>query len=521
MRPFRLQIPLPVSAALTTAALGVLLVLTTPPGADLPAQLYRANLFAHGLLLWDGRWYGGHYLMSYSVLTPALATLVGPRFLSLAAAAIASGTFAAIVQRHFGRHARSAAFVFAVVVLADVVVGRTAFALGQAFALASVLALLRRRRGLAAIGALLAALASPVAGLLLALAAAAAWLHSRDRPLLGVAAAAALPVLALAIVFPDGGTQPFRTSSFIGMCAVAIAAYVLFPKTERVLRTGTVLYALACVAAYTLPTPLGSNVLRLGMLFAGPILLATRRSARRALVIAAAALPMVVWQAMPAINAMARATDDASLQSSYYAPLLRWLATNGGTAKRIEIPPTLNHWESAYVAPHVALARGWERQLDVRFNPIFYGQGLTASRYRRWLNDNAVSVVALADTRPDFSSTAETALIRTHPRFLKLVWHNAHWQVFRVVGATPLATGPARVPALYPSGFEVVLGNRSTTNVRVRYSSLLTSPGACISPTPNGWTRIAARPYARLQVHAEWPADPNSACSATGSLRAG
>ena len=39
---------------------------------------------------------------------------------------------------------------------------------------------------------------------------------------------------------------------------------------------------------------------------------------------------------------------------------------------RVEIPFTANHWEARWVAPAVPLARGWERQLDGKRNPLFY-----------------------------------------------------------------------------------------------------------------------------------------------------
>ena len=39
---------------------------------------------------------------------------------------------------------------------------------------------------------------------------------------------------------------------------------------------------------------------------------------------------------------------------------------------RLEIPATQNHWETAFVAPVVSLARGWERQVDIADNPMFY-----------------------------------------------------------------------------------------------------------------------------------------------------
>ena len=59
-----------------------------------------------------------------------------------------------------------------------------------------------------------------------------------------------------------------------------------------------------------------------------------------------------------------------------------WRARGGGPF-RVEIPFTDNHWESRWVAPHVPLARGWERQLDRERNALFYdGRPLTPARYR-------------------------------------------------------------------------------------------------------------------------------------------
>ena len=40
---------------------------------------------------------------------------------------------------------------------------------------------------------------------------------------------------------------------------------------------------------------------------------------------------------------------------------------------RVEVPPTANHWESAYLATQFELARGWLRQLDTTRDDIFYG----------------------------------------------------------------------------------------------------------------------------------------------------
>ena len=66
---------------------------------------------------------------------------------------------------------------------------------------------------------------------------------------------------------------------------------------------------------------------------------------------------------------------------------------------------TVNHWEAADLAKVVPLARGWERQLDQKANPIFYdGEPLTASSYHDWLRENAVRWVALPNAPLDYSA---------------------------------------------------------------------------------------------------------------------
>ena len=64
------------------------------------------------------------------------------------------------------------------------------------------------------------------------------------------------------------------------------------------------------------------------------------------------------------------------MHASYYAPLLgelqRLRVGYGARPARIEAVPTVDHFEARFLALHVALARGWERQLDNRRNALFY-----------------------------------------------------------------------------------------------------------------------------------------------------
>jgi hypothetical protein len=107
---------------------------------------------------------------------------------------------------------------------------------------------------------------------------------------------------------------------------------------------------------------------------------------------------------------------------------------------RVEVPPTANHWESAYLATQFELARGWLRQLDTTRDDIFYDSEsrLTAAAYEHWLHRNAISYVALPDASLDYSSIAERRLILSAPSYLDLRWSSAHWRIYAVRNPQPL-----------------------------------------------------------------------------------
>ena len=72
------------------------------------------------------------------------------------------------------------------------------------------------------------------------------------------------------------------------------------------------------------------------------------------------------------------------------------------------------------------LARGWERQLDEKANPLFYdGRPLTPERYHRWLRESAVRWVALPDAPLDYSAEAEARLLERGLPYLRLAHESA------------------------------------------------------------------------------------------------
>ena len=92
------------------------------------------------------------------------------------------------------------------------------------------------------------------------------------------------------------------------------------------------------------------------------------------------------------------------------------------------------------------LARGWERQLDEKANPLFYdGLPLTPERYHRWLRESAVRWVALPDAPLDYSAEAEARLLERGLPYLRLAHESADWRIWEVRDAAPPASDGARV----------------------------------------------------------------------------
>ncbi len=124
--------------------------------------------------------------------------------------------------------------------------------------------------------------------------------------------------------------------------------------------------------------------------------------------------------------------------------------------ERVEVPLTMNHWEAADLAKVLPLARGWERQLDQKANPIFYDdEPLTAATYHAWLKENAVHWVALPNAPLDYSAREEAKVLERGAKFLKPVYASPRWRIWEVRGTDPPASGGAKLLAAGPNWFMV------------------------------------------------------------------
>ena len=389
-----------VVAALLAAAYVVL----SPSSVDLAAHLFRAQMFTeHGFQIWNNFWYSGNEVLGYSVLFPPVSAALTPQ---LAAALATTGTatlFTPMARRHFGERAWVGAVLFGAATAADLYSGRLAFAFGALPAMAAIAALDDDRPGLACLLAVVSALCSPVAALFAALVAAGhaiggVIIARRDRvpghtplerarpairaatPGAAVIVASLAPVLVLSWMFPQGGTEPFAFSTMLPLLVISAVALVMLPRDLARLRAGIAVYAVATLVVFLIPSPIGSNIARLGTFAALP-LVALVWWGRRPRALALVFLPLLYVAVSPAVRDSVAGDVDYTASTSYYAPLLHFLhgqAVAPGTAPfRTEIPFTQFHWEAYEVATRFSLARGWERQLDIRYNRLFYDGRLT------------------------------------------------------------------------------------------------------------------------------------------------
>lgn len=502
------------------AVLAGLWLLLAPPTPDLAAQVYRSDLFGRiGFSVWDLSWYGGHHMPGYSLLFPPLGALLGPRIVGALAAILSVILFERLIKPYFSpRAVRIAAVWFAVIVVCDLLIGRLTYGLGVTVGLCAVLSLSRGHPWLAAVLGIACATASPVTGVFTALAGGAVFLSGTDRRGLALAVTSLGTLLVMAGLFPEGGAQPFRWFQIIVPLLVCGAVLALSRPGDRTLRIGTVLYVVGCILTMAITSPLGDNVLRLGALVGGSLMAAlwvdrapgsTRVNAKA---IAAVGVIFLAWQLAGPIREVVKSSGDPSTSKAYYAPVMDFLRTHADPATRIEVPFTRGHWEAAYLAPHVPLARGWETQLDKKIGSLFYDhrdETFTAAKYHAWLRHNAVRFVVVPDVAPDPTSVREVEVIDSKPAWLKLVWTGPHWKAYAFRDAEPLVSGPASMVALRPDGFTLRATRPGVVEVRVHKTPYyeISRGQACVLPGDGDWTRLRVERAGLIRVDARFTLD--------------
>ncbi|WP_443055605.1 MFS transporter [Streptomyces sp. NBC_00690] len=459
-------------------------------GGDLAAQDAWAEFVGrHPDSAYNLAWYGGMHPVSYSVVSPYLMSLIGVRSTMMVAGTVSAALTALILVRVPAVRnplACSLAGVFAF--FCNALSGRVTFGLGMMVALGSVAAVFcwphrwrTKRWAKAAVAAPLAALAttaSPVAGLFLGVIAAALFLNGRRPGAYAIGLPPAAVVALSSWLFPFSGTQPMSLASTSLPFLYGVLVFFFVPKQWRTVRTAAAVYALGTLLTWAIDSQIGSNVSRLPMLFAGVALLAvlpyTLPRSRKWYALLLAFVGMNFWVGFKGVDDMVRTAPTAAWTREL-APLVNKLQEVKAERGRVEVVPAKSHREASALAPYVNLARGWNRQADMKRNPIFYDKErtLTSADYRAWLDRWAVHYVVLPTGTPDTGAEQETELVREGQPYLKPVWSDANWQLFAVKEPTPLADAPAVVQHAGEEEIRLRVTTAGRVLIRVPYSPWL------------------------------------------------
>ena len=222
-----------------------------------------------------------------------------------------------------------------------------------------------------------------------------------------LAVSALVPTIAVGLAFGNGGYQTFGAKQALISLLVCLAVAGLCWR-RPVVRWGGLLSAVLVAAAYLLPTPVGTTATRLPELFAAPTIVAV---ATVPLVAIIAAIAGAVLLLPPVSITEVLERGDPALSAEFYAPLLHQL-TAREAAGPIEVVPTRRRGEAAFVAPVVAIAKGWSRQIDtgrqrhlLQRNPQRGHVPKMARRQRHLLRgDLARAVRLVGDRRSDLGT---------------------------------------------------------------------------------------------------------------------
>ncbi|WP_306186565.1 MFS transporter [Streptomyces sp. MK5] len=470
-------------------------------GGDLAAQDAWAEFVGrHPDSAYNLAWYGGMHPVSYSMVSPYLMSVLGVRTTMMIAGTVSAGLLTLVLIRSRSvRNPLWAALAGVFGLLCNAVSGRVTFGLGTMFALGALAAVFcwpyrwrHKRWAKALVAAPLAALAtmaSPVAGLFVGLIAVALFLQKR-RPgawALGVAPTAVVAVSAL--LFPFSGTQPMTFGSVILPLVYAVLAAVLVPRQWKTVRITSWVYALSVVGVWLISSQIGSNITRLAMLFAGVVLVAVLPfkipRSREWYTVVLALVGFVGWIGFKTVDDIVH-TAPAASWSRELAPLVNQLQKVGAEKGRVEVVPASSHREASALAPYVNLARGWNRQADMQRNPLFYDDTLNSANYHEWLQRWAVHYVVLPKDEPDGDGGhRERALVQRGMPYLRQIWGDANWQLFKVTDPKPLAEPNAVVDRAEQGELIIEVREPGRILIRIPYSpwlSLVDERGKSLKP---------------------------------------
>jgi hypothetical protein len=470
-----------------------------PPVGDLWAARARASAAVHGVGLhyWFS-WFGGTVPGHYSVLAPYLSRIADVGVLGAAATVAITPLCHRLVRG--SPHAAAATWLAAIGSGFSLWSGRVPFALGTALMLMALLCVRADRRGPAGIVGAFTALLSPVSGAFLILGLIGVFVHLPQRRVTAAWAVtgAGACLLAVAAYFGVPGPEGFQLVP--AAAATAAVAVMLLARPAPYVRTVILISLIACPLLAVIPNGMGSNFERFAWICLPVATVATARA--RLPLIAAAATAAMALGIIGSVHDLVVAAQPMS-DKSYYTGLVAQLDRTPGLASyRVEIVPDGTHVAAYALLDHASLARGYETQSDNALNSVLKSKSLDATSYKAWLDNNAVGYVVI--DRQTLASGPEDKLVRPgRLPYLRQVWSDAHWRLFKVTAPSPIVAPPGRLVDADQASLVISTPSAGRLAVRVRWSRFLqVNPGrpARLVPDGQGWTTLVVTQPGRYVV---------------------
>lgn len=470
-----------------------------PPVGDFWAARAHESAVLHGVgLTYWFSWFDGTVPGNYSVLSPLATRFVDAGVLGAASTVLVTALCHWLVRG--SRHATVATWAAAVGATASLWSGRIPFALGTALMLVALLGVRGRRRWLAGLAGVVTTLVSPVSGAFLMLGVSGIVVHDPRRRAAAIfaAGAALASLIGLAIYFGIPGPEGFPVLH--ALLAAATLVVMLLARPVNYVRT-VVLVSLPLLAVLAaIPNGVGTNFERFTWLCLPVAVIATAQARLRwAAVAAGGALACSVVGTAHDLYVAAKPMSSETYLSGLVAELDR---TPGLTTYRLEVVPDGTHVAAYALLNHAMLARGYETQTDNALDAVLTSPQLDAATYRRWLDDSAVGYVAL--DRVTLKPGPEDDLVRSGQLgYLRPVWSDAHWVLYKVAAATPIVAPPARITDADQAQLTITTPQAGRVTIRVHWSRFLHVDGpadARLSPGPSGWTVLDAQTPGRYVI---------------------
>lgn len=482
--------------SLFVVANGIAFVLIRPDVNDLWAARARASAVHNGvgLTYWFSWFGGGTTPGNYSVLTPYACAAIGTELVG-ALSAVAIAVLVGVLVRGTA-HPVAAGWVAAVAAGTNLWSGRVPFLLGSAVAVGALIAVRYKKRTAAALLTLVSILASPVSGAFLCLGLSGTFLTTRTRSYRTVIAwtvvTAALALVGVAILFGAPGAEPYSAELLVGLLFCQLLLWFAGPPDH--LRTTLGVSVIATVGLWAVPNGLGSNFGRFVFFCLPAAVVAT--SALRARTVVLVVAPVMIMGAYGTTVDLLNAARPVSSVGYYRSLAERLDGIPDLREYRVEV---VNHGAHAgydALLGHALLARGWETQEDTALNASLNQSTLDAVTYKVWLDNNAVGYVALPSSSvggfPEY-----TLVQKQQVGYLREIWSNDDWQLFRVTDPTPIVGRPGSVLTHDQKSMTIKVPCACTISVRVRWSKYL---AASLQGAPHGGKTADAVPAVRARV---------------------